>query len=155
MKKVVIIIIGIIYIASVFIVNVFGLQMEVFKPTVYQERIECNTITVHSGAGREQTIDYGSLKDGVKYFSVKFIKGDYTLENLETNPNTIELNIIVYPENATNKNVVITCEDKTSYVLNAAERKITFLKSPVGCLIYIYSADGNTDIVEKIFLTVY
>ena len=112
-------------------------------------------MTVHSGGGREQTVKYTSEKDGVKYFSVKFVKGEYTLENLETNPNTIELNVIVFPENATNKNVVITCEEKTSYVLNAAERKITFLKAPVGCSIYIYSADGNADIIEKIYITVY
>ena len=49
MKKTFIIIILAVYIASIAIVNFFGLEIKVFDGITYVERIECATITVRNG----------------------------------------------------------------------------------------------------------
>ncbi|MBR1867759.1 MAG: hypothetical protein IJ800_04170 [Clostridia bacterium] len=156
MKKVVVILIGAIYIGSVFIVNFFGLQINFFSDHIYQEKIECNSITLFSGGRSGDTVESKIGDDGVKRFSIKFIEGEYTKEedSLKSNPNTVRLDYRVYPDNATDKSVRIIAEDSKYYVVDNAMKTITFLDAPLGVHITISSADGS-DLSEKIYIIIY
>ena len=48
MKKTIVIVIILIYIASIAVVNFFGLEVKVFDGITYVESIQCNSITVHN-----------------------------------------------------------------------------------------------------------
>ena len=48
MKKTIVIIILLIYIASIAVVNFFGLEVKVFDGITYVESIQCNTITLRN-----------------------------------------------------------------------------------------------------------
>ncbi len=156
MKKVVIILIGAIYIGSVFIVNFFGLQIDFFSSFTYQERIECNTITRFSGGMSGNTFEGRTDERGMKNFTVKFIDGEYTKdeEGLKTNPNTLRLDYRVYPDNATDKSVKIIAEESKYYVVDNTKATITVLDAPLGIHVTISSADGS-NLSEKIYIIIY
>ena len=60
MRKSVIIMIGIIYIASIFVVGFFGMKVKVFETTVYITDIECTNenIKVKPDESKEILFDY-------------------------------------------------------------------------------------------------
>ena len=157
MKKVVIILIGAIYIGSVFIVNFFGLQIDFFSSFTYQERIECNTITRFSGGmSKKDTFEGRTDESGRKKFKVNFIDGEYTKdeESLKTNPNTLRLDYRVYPDNATDKSVKIIAEESEDYVVDNTKATIIVLDAPLVILVTISSADGS-NLSEKIYIIIY
>ena len=76
MKKTIIIVILVIYIASIAIVNFFGLKIKEFDRVEYVEEIKCNGITVM----HENPISYEMKEvseEGYPVYVFEFINGKY------------------------------------------------------------------------------
>lgn len=156
MKKTVIIIIAVIYVASVLIVNFFGLDSSYFVENIYVSNIECESITLYSGHGAGEKIESDKVIKETKYFKFAFIDGNYGLNNLNENPNAVVLNCRVYPDNATNKNLKFAIDKKDSlYYFDEAKRTLVVFEGGIDITVVIMAADGygakqTVDIYSKV-----
>ena len=82
MKKSVIILIGIIYIASIVFISFFGMKMVLYNETVYVEKVECINDDLKENSSGEKYIIL-NYEDGLVY----------------------QIRWRVYPDNASNKEV--------------------------------------------------
>lgn len=110
MKKVVVVVILAVYLASIAIVNFFGLKVSIFEGTTYVTEIKVERVVLQRNGGTE--VD--SYKDnvGVVNYSFEFKNPDSGLsaysiddESIISNPNTVLIDFRVYPGEASNKNV--------------------------------------------------
>ena len=112
MKKVVIIITAIIFIASIAIVNILGGQFLTLDGAVYPSEIKIDEVRIMDGGDnglgtiiQVKKVEEGNL--GRSYFyefyydKTEFNNGNYPV---------VRFTYHVYPEDATNKNVVITAD---------------------------------------------
>ena len=104
MKKAIIILIIVVYFASIALVNFIGLETKVHDGIVYVTNIKCDSITLLNGENEQlQATTYWS---GVPIFVFDFTpSGDengYTKDDasINSNPNVIQPNIDVLPHNA-------------------------------------------------------
>ena len=104
MKKTIVVIILAVYIASIAIVNFFGLEVKVFDGITYVESIQCDTVTLRNeSSAKLYPITYLGEKGDIPLFEFTFIPSsdgtDYTAddESIVSNPNAIELNYVVFP----------------------------------------------------------
>ena len=102
MKKTIVIVILVVYIASIAVVNFFGLKIKEFDHVEYVSEIKCETITVLN----ENPVTVGvhaveKDSEGVEIieFRFPFTKGDYTTDpaSLASNPNVVRINYEVLP----------------------------------------------------------
>ena len=150
MNKTLIIIILVVYIASIAIVNFFGLEIKVFDGITYVESIECATITVQNE--NPVTLEPKQQLHGKPLFVFEFIPAPedapYTTEDesIITNPNAVQINYEVFPHLADETSV------KFEYDLNAAEgvvvfhevsKTFVFLKPNKIITITVRSTDGS------------
>ena len=150
MKKTIIIIILIVYIASIAIVNFFGLEIKVFDGITYVDSIECSTITVQNE--NPVTLEAKQQLHGHPLFIFDFIPASEDKpypaedESIVSNPNAVQINYEVFPHLADETGV------KFEYDLNAAEglvvfheisRTFVFLKPNKIITITIRSTDGS------------
>lgn len=154
MKKTVVIAIFLIYVASIVVVNFFGLEIAIFDGNTYVSEIRCDKLFLQSENGGE--IEYVNEKDGVKFFSFFFDpKGEpYTESNLGSNPNTIVLLYHVYPENANNRKVSFVYDDSsegTDWVFVRDKASVIFLTQQSSITVTIRSTDGSNK-EEKIYI---
>ncbi len=92
MKKSVVVLILLIYAASVVIVSFFGMQVTSYNPSIYVEKVECTNDDIVIG------------ENGEKYIIKTF---DPDIDSLE---NVVILTWKVYPEDATVRDVVFEYE---------------------------------------------
>ncbi len=109
MKKTMVIIILVVFIASIAVVNFFGLEIKVFDGITYVEKIECNTITIQNE--NPITLTPARELNGIPLFIFEFIPsadGDYTIdeESILKNPNAIHINYEVFPHVADETGVI-------------------------------------------------
>lgn len=150
MKKTILIIILVVYVASIAIVNFFGLEIKIFDGITYVERIECATITVQNE--NSITLEPKQLLHGQPLFVFDFVPASednpYTSEDesIITNPNAVQINYEVFPHLADETGV------KFEYDLNAAEgvvvfhemsRTFVFLKPNKIITITVRATDGS------------
>ena len=149
MKKVIVILILVIYVASIAIVNFFGLEVKEFDGITYVESIQCDSVTLHN----ENSVDLEPVTyiDGVPVFVFEFIpaaSGEYTadIDSLNANPNAVEINYVVLPYLADESGV------KFEYDVNAMEgvayfhelsKTLIFLKPNKVFTITIKATDGS------------
>lgn len=107
MKKTIVIITLAVYIASIAIVNFFGLEIKMYDGEIYITSIQCDTVTLHNENPIElYPTTYLGANGDIPLFEFTFIPKvdgtDYTYddESIATNPNAIELTPIVNPYNA-------------------------------------------------------
>jgi hypothetical protein len=102
MKKTVIIAIFIVYLASILAVQFFGYPATVPESGVYIEGITITDVTLSNRQdGQSATVNKGSDKTtGLPAYSFKFIAGDYTKDNLESNPNRVKIDYVLDPVDA-------------------------------------------------------
>lgn len=109
MKKVVIVVILAVYLASIAIVNFFGLKVSIFEGTTYVTEIKVERVVLQRNGGTE--VD--SYEDnGVVTYNFEFKNqasglSAYSIddESIISNPNTVLIDFRVYPGEASNKNV--------------------------------------------------
>ena len=142
MKKVVVIIICVLFVASVLVVNFFGMKMAMFPTTKYVEKIECLTLT---------------RSDGKEYKYTKIdVDGTYDENNIAENRNTFILNYRMFPDDADNKKPTFVY-DKTAiqgaFVIREEMASVVVLRPNRGVYITIRSSDGS-DRTERIYIVV-
>lgn len=117
MKKSVVIIIAVIYVASIAIVTFFGLKHNTFFDDIPLEKVEI----VNEG------INY--TRDGQKYIVI--------------NPgeNTFQIEYIVSPENAVNKNVNFIIDEQSTIATVDENGLVTFNKMG-SVIVYVVADDG-------------
>lgn len=137
MRKSVIIMIGIIYIASIFVVGFFGMKVKVFETTVYITDIECTNenIKVKPDESKEILFDY--LPDG---------------DEME---NTLIITYNVYPKNSTLKGLdaVKLVYDPNPKLADVDGLMITFKARGV-MTVQLKSLDGS-NVIETIKIISY
>jgi hypothetical protein len=104
MKKTIVIIILAVYIASIAIVNFFGLEVKIFDGITYVESIQCDTVTLQNENSVElHPVAYLGNNGEIPLFEFDFTPSsngeEYTDDpnSIITNPNAIELNYVVFP----------------------------------------------------------
>lgn len=147
MKKVVIVVILAVYLASITLVNFFGLKVSIFEGTTYVTEITVERVVLHrDGDGKVEKFldDTGTpnyyfefanlLKTGAEYSENDKIEYSESDESIIANPNTVLIDYKVKPGNASNKNVdfvfsqKIGEEDNKVYLGVNGSVKAVFLK---------------------------
>lgn len=101
MKKVIVIVILVVYIASIAVVNFLGLEIKVFDGITYVDEIRCDSITVQNQ--NSVTLEPKQSLSGKPLFVFDFIPAPdddpYTPddESIVTNPNAVQINYEVFP----------------------------------------------------------
>lgn len=143
MKKPIIIIIFAIYIASIAVVNFFGLQIALYDGITYVDQIEITSLTVINDGDSYEITPYKTVADDygetVAYYRFKF--KTYTGEQ---NPNMIKIDYVLKPGNADNKSVdfVYAAKDDV-FTFYKEKQTIEFLKSNRSVEITVCSTDGH------------
>jgi len=125
MKKSVIIMILIIYVASIVFIGFFGMKIASYNETLYVDHIECTN------------------EEAVQYTGFKYVIIDYaTILEGDMNTNVFQLQWKVYPEDATYRGVSFVYDENTTvgYVTNIGT--VVFNKKGT-ITIYITSTDGQ------------
>lgn len=150
MKKTIIILILIIYIASIAVVNFFGLEIKAFDGTTYVESISCNTVTLQNENPVELTASV--ILDGIPVFEFDFIPApegeSYTAddESIVKNPNAVQVNYEVLPHLADNTSVKFEYDSASMEgiaVFHELSKSLIFLKPDKMVTLTIRSADGS------------
>ena len=154
MKKTIVIVILVVYIASIAVVNFFGLAIKEFDGVEYVEKIECNSITLLNG-NDEVFEQYNKEAEGeTPEFRFTFIPGDYTNDpaSIATNPNRVRINYKVVPPTADGSQVVYEFEEKPYVYFDEETKTFVFLRNNRSLTVTIVSTDGSnvkTTIVIK------
>ena len=117
MKKTIIILILVVYVASIALVNFLGTKTKVTDGTVYVTSITCETITTLNGENKK-IAPYSFNEDNVPIFIFRFDNPtgeEFTTEesSIAKNPNVIQLNLDVLPHNAETQNLKYVFDDIT------------------------------------------
>lgn len=153
MKKTLVIIILVIYIASIAVVNFFGLEIKVFDGTTYVESIACNTVTLQSENPIELTPSrYRGTNNDIPLFIFDFTPApdgeSYTAdaESIVTNPNAVQVNYEVLPHLADNTEVKFEFDEAAMdgfAVFHELSKTFIFLKPNKLFNVTIRSTDGS------------
>ncbi len=149
MKKTIIVIILAVYVASIAIVNFFGLEVKVFDGITYVSEIQCESITLHSEGSSE--IGIAQLLGGVPLFIFDFTPAkdgkEYTSddESILSNPNRIQINYEVLPHLADEAEVKFEFDSSNSdkVIYHETSRSFIFLKPNAIVTITIRAMDGS------------
>ena len=150
MKKTIIALTLAIYIASIAVVNFFGLEIKIFDGTEYVTGIQCDKIIVRNENATE--LEPSGFDGDIPIFVFDFVPAadgkEYTAdeESLLRNPNAIELDYIVYPTTADNRTVRFEFDEEAMEgvaVFREDIRTLIFLKPGKMFTITIKSTDGS------------
>ena len=150
MKKTIVIIILLIYIASIAVVNFFGLEVKVFDGITYVETIQCNTITLRNE--NPVTLSPKQTLGGKPLFIFDFVPAPedqpYTDddESIITNPNAIQINYEVLPHLADETGVKFEYDTEAmegAVVFHELSHTFVFLKPNKVITITIKATDGS------------
>ena len=154
MKKTVILAIFIAYIASILIVQFFGLKVVEMQGNVYISEIE---VSGFEFTNRDDSVE-AKYKMGVRlsdaagnetnHYAGYFIPGTYDMseESLASNPNRVKITYNIVPYNATNKELSFAYDKKAvegTVYFDENTYEFVFLK-PKTVSIIITSQDGST-----------
>ena len=149
MKKTIVIVILVVYIASIAVVNFFGLKIKEFEGVEYVQEIKCDSITVLS----ENPKTYGLYNDPAAgdhlEFRFQFIEAPegekYTKdpESLAKNPNVVSINYDVLPHLADESKVEFVFEDENYVHFDETTKTFVFLKFNRSVTVTIRATDGS------------
>ena len=153
MKKTIVIVILVVYVASIAVVNFFGLAIKGFDGVEYVQEIKCNSITVMN----ENPKTYGVDKindDGIPEYRFDFIDGKYTSdpESLASNPNAVRIDYEVLPHTADGSKIDLIFEEKPYVHFDEETKTFVFLRNNRSLTVTLVSTDGSnvkTTIVIK------
>ncbi len=153
MKKTIVIVILVVYIASIAVVNFFGLAIKEFDGVEYVQEIKCNSITVLNEVPKTYT-EKENPETGMMEYQFNFIPGDYTKDpaSLAENPNAIRIDYEVVPHTADGSKVVFEFEDKNYVHYDEATNTFIFLRNNRSLTVTLVATDGSnvrTTIVIK------
>ena len=150
MKKTIVIIILLIYIASIAVVNFFGLEVKVFDGITYVESIQCNTITLRNE--NPVTLSPKQTLGGKPLFIFDFVPAPEDQpysdddESIITNPNAIQINYEVLPHLADETGVKFEYDTEAmegAVVFHELSHTFVFLKPNKVITITMKATDGS------------
>ena len=150
MKKTIVIVILVVYIASIAIVNFFGLEIKVFDGVTYVEDIMCDTITVQNQT--PVTLEPAQGLGGKPLFIFDFIPASdnapYTTEDesIVKNPNAVQLNYEVFPHLADETGVTFEFDQAAhegTVVFHELSRTFVFLQPNHIITVTVKAIDGS------------
>ena len=113
MKKTVIVVIFLIYIASIAIVNFFGLEISIFEGTNYVTHID---VTIRDREGEILPVSK-VLDDGTIVYKITFDGGEDAVKSYAPddllNPNLFIITPHAYPDNANNTQVKVVYDEQS------------------------------------------
>lgn len=150
MKKTIVIVILVVYIASIAVVNFFGLEIKIFDGITYVEGIQCDSVTVQNE--NPVTLEAKQMYRGNPLFIFDFIPAPddapYTTEDesIVNNPNAVQINYEVLPHLADETGVEFEY-DKDALegvvVFHELSRTFVFLKPTRMITVTIRAIDGS------------
>ena len=150
MKKTIVIIILLIYIASIAVVNFFGLEVKVFDGITYVESIQCNTITLRNE--NPVTLSPKQTLAGKPLFIFDFVPAPEDQpysdddESIIANPNAIQINYEVLPHLADETGVKFEYDTEAmegAVVFHELSHTFVFLKPNKVITVTIKATDGS------------
>lgn len=149
MKKTIVIIILAVYVASIAVVNFFGLEVKQFEGNTYVSSILCETVTFHGDNSKTlYPVDYAP--DGTPLFFFDFIPASpdapYTAEeeSINSNPNVIQLNYEALPHLADNTKIKFEYDEtRGDAVFHELSSSFVFLRPDKLVTITLRSTDGS------------
>jgi hypothetical protein len=150
MKKTIVIILLVVYIASIAVVNFFGLEVKIFDGVTYVQGIQCNSITVQNET--PVTVESKQMLGEKPLFIFDFVPADednpYTAdaESIINNPNAVQINYEVLPHLANETSVKFEYDEQTNegaVVFHELSRTFVFLKPNRAITVTIRATDGS------------
>ena len=154
MKKTIVIVILVVYIASIAVVNFFGLQIKQFDGVDYVEQIKCDTVTVLNET--PVTVlpfipEPNEAGIAIPEFYFDFIPGTYTTDpsNMASNPNRVRLDYEVLPHTADDSKVgfvfqnVVDANGNLLVGFDESTQTFVFLQSFEMIEVTLKSTDGR------------
>lgn len=150
MKKTIVIVILVVYIASIAVVNFFGLEIKIFDGITYVDQIQCNSVTVQNEI--PVTLEPKQMLAGKPLFIFDFIpanKGDSYTEESESiigNPNAVQINYETFPHLADETGVKFEYDKETNagvVVFHELSRTFVFLEPNRAITVTIRAIDGS------------
>ncbi len=150
MKKTIIIVILAVYIASIAVVNFFGLQIVEADHVEYVTGIQCDTVTLRDGSDLE--LAPSKYLGTTPVFIFDFVPApsgaEYTSEeaSILSNPNCVELNYQVFPHLADDAEVEFEYDEGAMdgiAVFREDIRSLIFLKPDAMFTVTIRAVDGS------------
>lgn len=150
MKKTIVILILVVYVASIAVVNFFGLEIKVNDGITYVSSIECKTITVHNE--NPVTLAPTQMLGEKPLFIFDFIPSadgsSYTAEeeSIISNPNAIQINYEVFPHLADETGVKFEFDRSAmegAIVFHDISHTFVFLKPNRMITVTIRATDGS------------
>ena len=150
MKKTIVIILLVVYIASIAVVNFFGLEVKIFDGVTYVTGIQCNSVTVQNET--PVTVESSQTLGGKPLFIFDFVPADeenpYTAEaeSIIDNPNAVQINYEVLPHLADETGVKFEYDKETNegaVVFHELSRTFVFLKPNRAITVTIRATDGS------------
>ena len=150
MKKTIVIVILAVYIASIAVVNFFGLEIKVFDGITYVEDILCESITVQNQ--NPVTLEPKQMLGDKPLFMFEFTPSadgfGYTTddESIIRNPNAVQINYEVFPHLADETGVQFEYDKEANegvVVFHELSRTFVFLQPNRMITITIKATDGS------------
>ncbi len=159
MKKTIVIVILVVYIASIAVVNFFGLEIKVFDGITYVDEIYCESITIHNQ--EPVTLDPKQNLDGKPLFMFDFISAPedepYTTddESIVQNPNAVQINYEVFPHLADETGVIFEYDKDAMegvVVFHEISRTFVFLQPNRAITVTIKAIDGSNKSTQVVIM---
>ena len=152
MKKTIVILILVVYVASIAVVNFFGLEIKQFDGTKYVESIQVNSITLQNENSIVIYPKFLEFDPDPPTFEFDFIDAPFDQpyssdeESIIKNPNAVQIDYEVFPHIADNTAVKFEW-DTAAYdgciVFHELSRTFVFLKPNKMITITIKATDGS------------
>ena len=159
MKKTIVIVILVIYIASIAVVNFFGLEIKVFDGITYVSDIRCDSITVQNQT--PVTLEPKQSLGGKPLFMFDFIPAPeddpYTTEDesIVVNPNAVQINYEVFPHLADETGVQFEYDRDAMegvVVFHELSRTFVFLQPNRAITVTIKAIDGSNKSTQIVIM---
>ena len=153
MKKTVIIAIFLVYLASIVMVQLFGIPTTVPKGGAYIDGIEITGIEISNPTdGQNTEIRSAPQADGRMMYGFYYVEGTYTKEeeSLENNPNRIKINYILQPSDAAKEYLIYTVNSDKVYISEETDELIFLDK--VRIELTLKESRANMDVQDSIII---
>lgn len=159
MKKTIVIIILVVYVASIAVVNFFGLEVKTFDGVTYVNSIVCNSITVQNK--NPVTVEANQSLHGNALFIFDFIpaaeNNPYTSDDssIITNPNAVQINYEVLPHLADETGVKFEYDREAmegAVVFHELSHTFVFLQPNRAITITIKAIDGSNESTQIVIM---
>ncbi len=156
MNKATVLIIGVVYLASIVLISLLGLNSVIAQPNIPVTRIECTGAT---GSDVSEST-YTTNGNTYQLFSLRFTEvGGYD-DNGQPTGTYVQLSYRVYPDNASNKviRIVVSNASDSAYELiklpSGEDLGLIFIKRRATLIVDLISTDGS-NVSTRVYIDAY